>query len=166
MTPPPRRGGNAAELAERRKLDEQLQSQAEARVRARAQADARAEAQARAQAEARARAQAEAEERAALASRQKYKPPEVDDEPEVEAAALSQGVTSASVGKSATQKRGINPGRTTIIGIISARLRNGKIVTVRLGDRIDGGTINSIGDGRITYVKSGRTHELRMLDGR
>ena len=115
-----------------------------------------------------------AEERAALASRQKYKPPEVDDEPEVEAAALSQGVTSASVGKSATQKRGINPGRTTIIGIIGAgkasraliRLRNGKIVTVRLGDRIDGGTINSIGDGRITYVKSGRTHELRMLDGR
>ena len=72
------------------------------------------------------------------------------------------------------QKRGINPGRTTIIGIIGAgkasraliRLRNGKIVTVRLGDRIDGGTINSIGDGRITYVKSGRTHELRMLDGR
>ena len=120
------------------------------------------------------RLHAEAEERAALASRQKYKPPEVDDEPEVEAAALSQGITSASVAKSATQKRGINPGRTTIIGIIGAgkasraliRLRNGKIVTVRLGDRIDGGTINSIGDGRITYVKSGRTHELRMLDGR
>lgn len=172
-TPEPS-GPDAAELAERRKLDEQLQAQAEARVRARAQADAQAEAQARAQAEARARAQAEAEERAALASRQKYKPPEVDDEPEVEAAALSQGITSASVAKSATQKRGINPGRTTIIGIIGAgkasraliRLRNGKIVTVRLGDRIDGGTINSIGDGRITYVKSGRTHELRMLDGR
>ncbi|RCW89041.1 hypothetical protein [Paracoccus lutimaris] len=167
-------GPSEAELAERRRLDEQLQAQAEARVRARAQADAQAEAQARAQAEARARAQAEAEERAALASRQKYKPPEVDDEPEVEAAALSKGVTSASVAKSATQRRGMNPGRTTVIGIIGAgkasraliRLRNGKIVTVRLGDRIDGGTINSIGDGRITYVKSGRVHELRMLDGR
>ncbi len=167
-------GPDAAELAERRKLDEQLQAQAEARVRARAQADAQAEAQARAQAEARARAQAEAEERAALAKRQQYKPPEVDDEPEIAATALSKGVTSASVAKSATQKRGMNPGRTTIIGIIGAgqasraliRLRNGKVVTVRLGDRIDGGTINSIGDGRITYVKSGRTHELRMLDGR
>jgi Meckel syndrome type 1 protein len=167
-------GPNEAEQAERRRLDEQLQAQAEARVRARAQADAQAEAQARAQAEARARAQAEAEERAALAKRQQYKPPEVDDEPEIAATALSKGVTSASVAKSATQKRGMNPDRTTIIGIIGAgqasraliRLRNGKVVTVRLGDRIDGGTINSIGDGRITYVKSGRTHELRMLDGR
>ncbi|MFO1138819.1 MAG: hypothetical protein U1E41_07075 [Paracoccus sp. (in: a-proteobacteria)] len=167
-------GPDAAEIAERRRLDEQLQAQAEARVRARAQADAQAEAQARAQAEARARAQVEAEERAALASRQQYKPAEVDDEPEVAAAALSKGVTSASVAQTATQKRGMNPGRTTIIGIIGAgqasraliRLRNGNVVTVRLGDRIDGGTINSIGDGRLTYVKAGRLYELRMLDGR
>ncbi len=163
-----------AELAARRALDEQLQAQAEARIRARAQADAKAEAQARAQAEARARAQAEAEERAARARQQDYKPPEVDDEPEVAAAALSRGVSSASVAKAATQSRGMNTGRTTIIGIIGAgqasraliRLRNGKIVTVRLGDRIDSGTINSIGNGRLTYVKAGRVHELRMLDGR
>ncbi len=83
-------------------------------------------------------------------------------------------MTSASVAQTATQKRGMNPGRTTIIGIIGAgqasraliRLRNGNVVTVRLGDRIDGGTINSIGDGRLTYVKAGRLYELRMLDGR
>ena len=89
-------------------------------------------------------------------------------------AALPRGQTSASVARSATQARGIDLGRTTIIGIIGAgnasraliRLRNGKIVTVRLGDRIDGGTINSIGDGKLTYVKAGRQHELRMLDGR
>ena len=120
------------------------------------------------------RAQAEAEERAARAKRQEYKPPEVDDEPEIAAAALSKGTTTASVAKAATQRRGIDMGRTTIIGIIGAgqasraliRLRNGKIVTVRLGDRIDGGQINSIGNGRLTYVKGGRTHELRLLDGR
>ncbi|MTH64658.1 hypothetical protein [Paracoccus shanxieyensis] len=167
-------GPSDAEQAARRALDEQLQSQAEARIRARAQADAAAEAQARAQAEARARAQAAAEERQARANRQDYKPPEVDNEPEVAANMASGGVTAASVAKSATQSRGMNTSRTTIIGIIGAgnasraliRLRNGKIVTVRMGDRIDGGTINSIGDGKLTYVKSGQQRELRMLDGR
>ncbi|MDF3855099.1 hypothetical protein ACDP63_08775 [Paracoccus sp. P2] len=167
-------GPSEAELAARRKLDEQLQAQAEARIRARAAADAKAEAEARAQAEARARAQAEAEERAARAQRQDYKPPEIDNEPEIATNALPKGTTSASVAKAATQARGIDMGRTTVIGIIGAgkasraliRLRSGKVVTVRLGDRIDGGTINSIGDGRLTYVKAGRTHELRMLDGR
>ncbi|MDT1061755.1 hypothetical protein RM190_07785 [Paracoccus sp. CPCC 101403] len=167
-------GPDEAELAARRALDEQLQSQAEARIRARAQADAAAEAQARAQAEARARAQAAAEERTARARQQQYKPPEVDDEPEIASNAARGGATTASVAKAATQSRALDTGRTTIIGIIGAgnasraliRLRNGKVVTVRLGDKIDGGTINSIGDGRLTYVKAGRVRELRMLDGR
>ena len=60
------------------------------------------------------------------------------------------------------------------IGVIGAgrasrgliRLRNGKIVTVRLGDRIDGGAINSIGNGRISYVKGGRQFNLPILNGR
>ncbi|MTH78675.1 hypothetical protein [Paracoccus aestuariivivens] len=167
-------GPSEAEMAARRALDEQLQSQAEARIRARAQADAAAEAQARAQAEARARAQAAAEERAARARKQEYKPPEIDDEPEVASNAARGGTTSATVAGNATQKRGMDTGRTTIIGIIGAgnasraliRLRSGKVVTVRLGDKIDGGTINSIGNGRLTYVKAGRTRELRLLDGR
>lgn len=165
---------SASELAARRKLDEQLQAQAEARVRARAAADAKAEADARAAAEARARAQAEAEERAARAKRQDYKPPEIDNEPEIAGNARSKGATSAQVAKAATEPRGLDMGRTTIIGIIGAgkgsraliRLRNGKIVTVRLGDRINDGRITAIGNGRLTYVKGGRTHELRLLDGR
>lgn len=164
---------DAAAVAERRRLDEQLQTQAEARIRARAAADAAAEAQARAQAEARARAQVAAEEQQARRQRQTYRPQELDDEPDV-AATTRGGTTAANVAAAATQRRGLDLGRTTIIGIIGAgqasraliRLRNGKIVTVRLGDRIDGGTINSIGDGRLTYVKAGRTHELRLLDGR
>lgn len=172
--PTPGSGPSEAEIASRRALDEQLQAQAEARIRARAQADAAAEAQARAQAEARARAQAEAEERAARARQQEYKPPEIDNEPEIAATALSKGASSAGVAKAATQTRGMDTGRTTIIGIIGAgqasraliRLRSGKVVTVRLGDRIDGGTINAIGNGRLTYVKAGQVRELRMLDGR
>ena len=45
------------------------------------------------------------------------------------------------------------------------RLRSGKVVTVRLGDRIDGGAINSIGKGRISYVKAGRQYDLPILGG-
>ena len=163
----------SAAAAERRRLDDELQRQVEARIRARASADARIEAEQRASAEARARAQAAAEERAAAASRQPVRAAEVDDEPELIAAA-SGGSTTASVASNATISRGMDLRRTTLIGVIGAgpasrgliRLRNGRIVTVRLGDKIDGGTITSIGNSRVTYVKSGRPFELKMLDSR
>ena len=69
---------------------------------------------------------------------------------------------------------GMDIGKTQVIGVIGAgrasrgliRLRSGKIVTVRLGDRIDGGAINSIGNGRISYVKGGRQFNLPILNGR
>ena len=163
----------SAAMAERRRLDDELQREVEARIRARASADARIEAQQRAAAEARARAQAAAEERAAAASRKPVRAAEIDDEPELIAAA--NGVsTSATVASNATVARGMDLRRTVLIGVIGAgpasrgliRLRNGRIVTVRLGDKIDGGTITSIGNSRVTYVKSGRPFELKMLDGR
>ncbi|MBB1496901.1 hypothetical protein [Paracoccus sp. MC1862] len=160
-----------AEAAQRLR-DEGLQRQAEERARQSAAADARADLQARAAAEARARAQAEAEERAAIAARGSYRPPEVDDEPEI-AQKPVEGRTAGDVAKNATV-RGIELNKTQVIGVIGAgrasrgliRLRNGKIVTVRLGDRIDGGAINSIGNGKISYVKGGRTYNLPILNGR
>lgn len=162
-----------AAQAERRRLDDELQAAVEARIRARAAADAKVEAEQRAAAEARARAQAAAEERAAAARRQPVRPVEIDEEPEL-AAAPAAGATAASVAANATHARGMDLNRTTLIGVIGAgpasrgliRLRNGRVVTVRLGDRIDGGTITAIGDGRVAYVRSGRPHELRILDGR
>ncbi|WP_135058826.1 hypothetical protein [Paracoccus salipaludis] len=155
-----------------RMRDEQLQQQAEERARQRAASDAQAEMQARAAAEARARAQAEAEERAAIAARGSYRPPEIDDEPEI-AQKPAEGRSGGDVAKNATL-RGIETTKTQVIGVIGAgrasrgliRLRNGKVVTVRLGDRIDGGAINSIGNGKITYVKGGRTYNLPILNGR
>ena len=68
---------------------------------------------------------------------------------------------------------GLDLAKTQVIGVIGAgkasrgliRLRSGKVVTVRLGDRIDGGAINSIGKGRISYVKSGRQYDLPILGG-
>ncbi|MDQ1900046.1 hypothetical protein RAH32_06270 [Paracoccus sp. WLY502] len=162
-----------AALAEQRRLDAELQAQAEARARARAAQDAQAEAQARAAAEARARAQAEAEARAAAARQQRYAPPEAEDEPEV-AASIPDGRTPTTAGVAATVKDGIQINRTQIIGTIGAgkasralvRLSNGRVLTLRLGDRINGGTITDIGDSRITFVKGGQQQALSVLGGR
>ncbi|WP_306755008.1 hypothetical protein [Paracoccus actinidiae] len=162
-----------AALAEQRRQDAELQAQAEARARAHAAADAQAEAQARAQAEARARAQAEAEARAAAARQQRYAPPEAEDEPEV-AANIPDGRTSTTAGAAATVKDGIQISRTQIIGTIGAgkasralvRLSNGRVLTLRLGDKINGGTITDIGNSRITFVKGGQAQALAVLGGR
>ncbi|WP_299360250.1 hypothetical protein [uncultured Paracoccus sp.] len=163
--------GQAAQ-ADRQRIDQQLQSQAEQRARAQATADARRDAEARAAAEARARSQAAAEERAAIARTGSYKPPEADAEPEV-AATTARTPQSNMVTKNATVG-GLDLGKTQVIGVIGAgrasraliRLRSGKIVTVRLGDKIDGGPINAIGKGRVSYVKGGRQHDLPILGGR
>ncbi|RJE80183.1 hypothetical protein [Paracoccus sp. JM45] len=161
----------AAAQAEQRRQDDELQAQAEARARNMAAADARAEAQARAAAEARARAQAEAEARAAASRNQRYQPPEVDAEPDV-VAAIPQG-SSGTAASSATVKDGIRLNSTQIIGTIGAgqasralvRLSNGRVLTLRIGDRINGGTISAIGDSRITYQKGGKAYALGILNG-
>jgi Tfp pilus assembly protein PilP len=157
--------------AEQRRQDDELQAQAEARARNMAASDARAEAQARAAAEARARAQAEAEARAAASRNQRYQPPEVDAEPDV-VAAIPQGSTG-SAAISATVKDGIRLNSTQIIGTIGAgqasralvRLSNGRVLTLRIGDRINGGAITAIGDSRITYQKGGKAYALGVLNG-
>nr|MCS5603145.1 pilus assembly protein PilP [Paracoccus sp. (in: a-proteobacteria)] len=73
----------------------------------------------------------------------------------------------------ATVKEGIQVNRTQIIGTIGAgkasraliRLSNGRVLTLRLGDRINGGTITEIGNSRITFVKGGRAQQLAVLNG-
>ncbi|RMC23539.1 hypothetical protein C9E82_23830, partial [Paracoccus siganidrum] len=112
------------------------------------------------------------EARAAAARQQRYTPPEAENEPEV-AAAVPQGQSPASVTDAATVRNGIQVSRTQIIGTIGAgkasralvRLSNGRVITLRIGDRINGGTITEIGDSRITYSKGGRSHVLGVLNG-
>ena len=164
---------NSAASEEQRRQDAELQAQAEARARAHAAADAQAEAQARAAAEARARAQAEAEAQAARRRQQTYRPPEAEEEPDVASANIPDGRTPTTAGNAATVQRGIQVNRTQIIGTIGAgrasraliRLSNGRILTLRIGDKINGGTISEIGDSRITYVKGGRAQQLSVLGG-
>lgn len=161
-----------AAAEQRRRIEAELQAQAEARIRARADADTQVEARARAAAEARARAQAEAEERAARARGAAFRPAEIDDEPEP--VGNSASTDSVVVAQNATIPGGLNLNRTTLIGVVGAgkasrgliRLRNGRIVTVRIGDRINGGPITAISDGAVTYSVGGRARQLKILDGR
>lgn len=161
----------AAAMAAQRRQDDELQAQAEARARAQAAADARVEAQARAQAEARARAQAEAEARTAAARNQQYRPPEVENEPDV-VAAIPQGAVG-NAAATATVKDGIRLNSTQIIGTVGAgqasralvRLSNGRVLTLRIGDRINGGTITEIRDSRIIYNRNGQMQALGVLNG-
>lgn len=96
--------------------------------------------------------------------------PEELDEPEPVAAAPSIP-TSASVAKQATISGAISLREINLIGIYGAsssrralvRLSNGRMLRVKIGDRIDGGQVTAIGEGQLTYVKGGRTHVLRMI---
>ncbi|MDP3340863.1 hypothetical protein [Frigidibacter sp.] len=96
--------------------------------------------------------------------------PEEMDEPEPIAAAPSIP-TTASVAKQATISGAISLREINLIGVYGAsssrralvRLSNGRMLRVKIGDRIDGGQVTAIGEGQLTYVKGGRTHVLRML---
>lgn len=99
-------------------------------------------------------------------------PPEEIDEPEPVAAA-PRVPTSASVAKQATQKNVLNLGKMNLIGLYGSannrralvRMSNGKFVKVSVGDRLDGGRVTAIGEGQLTYQKSGRNLVLKLLKG-
>ena len=100
-------------------------------------------------------------------------PPEEEiDEPEPVAAA-PKVPTSASVAKQATQKNVLNLGKMNLIGLYGAansrralvRMPNGRFVKVSVGDRLDGGRVTGIGEGQLTYQKSGRNIVLKLLKG-
>ncbi|MDF3605569.1 hypothetical protein PE067_05055 [Paracoccus sp. DMF-8] len=169
-------GPSEAQQAERRRLDEQLQSRAEARIRARAQGPMPLPKRRPAPAPGRPAPAPESPPRNAPqppagrpTSRRKWmtsprsrRPCGQGGQPPHPSRRLRRsGAALIWDGRRSSGSSG--PARASRALI---RLRNGKIVTVRLGDRIDGGTIISIGGGKITYVKNGRQQELRMLDGR
>ncbi|CAM5499365.1 hypothetical protein FALB51S_03700 [Frigidibacter albus] len=96
--------------------------------------------------------------------------PEELDEPEPVAAAPNIP-TTASVAKQATISGAISLREINLIGVYGAssnrralvRLANGRMLRVKIGDRIDGGQVTAIGEGQLTYQKGGRTHVLRMI---
>ncbi|MCP5376389.1 MAG: hypothetical protein H6904_04870 [Rhodobacteraceae bacterium] len=97
--------------------------------------------------------------------------PEDLDEPEPESAAPDIP-TKANVAKQATIANAIDLGDLSLIGIVGSssrpralvRTQKGKILTVTVGDKLDGGKVSGIGDGQLTYVKGGKTHVLKMTN--
>jgi len=95
-----------------------------------------------------------------------------DAEPEPTAVA-PRIPTSASVAKRATVKNAISLNRLSLIGVFGAESRRqalvrtsrGKIVKVKVGDRLDSGQVSAIGEHELYYVKNGRNIRLTMPKG-
>jgi hypothetical protein len=81
--------------------------------------------------------------------------------------------TRATVAQQATQTGAINLRQINLIGVFGTssdrralvRMPNGQVVSVRVGDRLDGGQVAAIGDSELRYVKNGRNTVLRVGEG-
>lgn len=78
--------------------------------------------------------------------------------------------TGSTVARAATQENALPRARVNLIGVFGkpsapkalVRIRNGRTERVGVGDRVDGGTVTSIGQGRLTYRKGSRDLVLEM----
>jgi hypothetical protein len=78
--------------------------------------------------------------------------------------------TSASVSREATQARAINLRQVNLLGVMGTsssrralvRLSNGRVVTVRVGETLDGGQVTAIADDELRYTRGGRNVVLRI----
>ncbi len=79
--------------------------------------------------------------------------------------------TTVTVARQATVKNAIDLGRINLIGVYGSssnrralvRMPNGRLVKVKIGDRLDGGQVAAIGDSELTYVKGGRSVTLKIM---
>ena len=78
--------------------------------------------------------------------------------------------TRASVARRATVENALTMNRLSLVGVFGAegarralvRLPSGRFEKVKIGDRIDGGRVQAIGDGRLIYARGGRNVALEM----
>ena len=99
--------------------------------------------------------------------------PGEDEEPVAAAARAPKVPTKASVAKNATFVNAINLSKTNLIGVYGTpskryaliRLGNGQYKKVRIGDRVDGGTVAAITESEVRYKKGGRMVSLAMPRG-
>ncbi|MBL4916305.1 hypothetical protein [Szabonella alba] len=98
---------------------------------------------------------------------------EEEDEPEVAVSAAPRIPTRASVAQQATFSNAINLSRINLIGVYGTasnryalvRSGNGRFTKVKVGDRIDGGTVAAITSNELRYQKGGRMLSLAMPRG-
>ncbi len=80
------------------------------------------------------------------------------------------GPVPGGVATAATDTNVLNMRQMSLIGVSGSssnrvatiRMRNGNIVTVRVGDRLNGGQVTAIGEHALNYVKRGQTYSLEM----
>ncbi|NIY78274.1 hypothetical protein HCZ23_02160 [Celeribacter sp. HF31] len=76
----------------------------------------------------------------------------------------------ANVARAATVKNAISLRKLNLMGVYGSssdrralvRLPSGRFAKVKIGDRLDGGRVQSIGSDSLTYVKNGRSHTLEI----
>lgn len=81
--------------------------------------------------------------------------------------------SAASVSKQATEQNVINLRKVNLIGVYGSansrralvRLSNGRYKKVKVGDRLDGGSVSAIGSSELRYVKRGKNVVLTMPRG-
>jgi hypothetical protein len=99
--------------------------------------------------------------------------PEEADEPEVKVAAAPRIPTHANVAQQATFKNAINLSKTNLIGVYGTdskryaliRSASGRYSKVKVGDRLDGGTVAAITSNEVRYKKGSRMLALSMPKG-
>lgn len=99
--------------------------------------------------------------------------PGEDEEPVAAAAKAPKVPTKASVSKNATYANAIDLGKTNLIGVYGTpskrhaliRTSNGRYKKVKVGDRIDGGTVAAITETELRYRKGSRMLTLSLPRG-
>lgn len=108
--------------------------------------------------------------RAATTRQATNAPPAAEAIQTAAAAAMPRLPTSTSVAREATVSRAINLRQVNLLGVMGTssnrralvRLSNGRVVTVRVGERLDDGQVTAIGDSELRYVRGGRDVVLRI----
>jgi type IV pilus biogenesis protein PilP len=81
--------------------------------------------------------------------------------------------TRAEVAREATIDNALSLNRMNLIGVYGSdsdrraliRMPSGRLVKVKVGDRIDGGNVAAIGDDSLRYTKGGRNITLEVPSG-
>lgn len=95
---------------------------------------------------------------------------EADEEPEEVAQAAPRIPVSANLAKQATYTKALNLSKLNLIGVYGTpskrhaliRTSNGRYTKVKVGDKIDGGQVQSIGANELRYVKGSKVMSLTM----
>ena len=97
----------------------------------------------------------------------------LDDTPAVQQQPRLNIPTTASVARQATIENAIRLNKVNLVGVYGAvsdrralvRLPSGRYVKVKVGDRVDGGTVAQITESQLLYRKGNRTLALEMPKG-